>query len=110
MRSANFRSAVWLPAVAELSSRYPELAGLRFHYLRHTAASLAISTGANIKAIQRMLGPKNASMTVDRYGHHYPEDLSDLAKRLAVPARLRSQLDQAWTRGGIVGISQWRTQ
>lgn len=82
LRSANFRSKVWLAAVAELASRYPDLTGLRFHDLRHTAASLAISTGANIKAIQRMLGHKNASMTLDRYGHLFIEDLSDLADRL----------------------------
>lgn len=39
----------------------------------HTAASLAISTGADIKAVQRMLDHKNASMTSDRYGHLYTE-------------------------------------
>jgi integrase len=47
-----------------------------------TAASLAISCGANIKAIQRMLGHKNASMTLDVYGDLYTEDLEDLADRL----------------------------
>lgn len=46
------------------------------------AASLAISTGVNIRAVQRMLGRKHASMTLDRYGHLYTEDLNDLAGRL----------------------------
>ena len=32
------------------------------HDLRHTAASLAISAGANVKAVQRMLGHAPASM------------------------------------------------
>ena len=34
------------------------------HDLRHTAASLAISSGANVKAVQRMLGHASAAMTL----------------------------------------------
>jgi Phage integrase family len=37
------------------------------HDLRHTAASLAISAGANVKAMQRMLGHAEALMTLDTY-------------------------------------------
>ena len=33
------------------------------HELRHTAASLAVSAGANVKAVQRMLGHASAAMT-----------------------------------------------
>jgi integrase len=63
---------------------YPDsdLAGLRIHDLRHTAASLAISCGANIKALQRMLGHKHAAMALDVYGDLYTEDLEALADRL----------------------------
>lgn len=82
LRSANFRTRVWLPAVRAITDTYPELAGLRVHDLRHTAASLAISAGGNIKAVQRMLGHKHASLTLDRYGHLYEEDLEQLAARL----------------------------
>lgn len=35
------------------------------HDLRHTAASLAISAGANVKVVQRMLGHKSAKVTLD---------------------------------------------
>ena len=42
---------------------------------RHTAASLAVSAGANVKAVQRMLGHKSASMTLDVYGHLFDDDL-----------------------------------
>jgi hypothetical protein len=35
------------------------------HALRHTAASLAISAGANPKVVQRMLGHASAAMTLD---------------------------------------------
>ncbi len=56
--------------------------GLLVHDLRDTAASLAISAGASIKAIQRMLGHASASMTLDVYASLFEEDLEDLADRL----------------------------
>jgi integrase len=37
------------------------------HALRHTAASLAISAGANPKGVQRMLGHASAALTLDVY-------------------------------------------
>lgn len=52
------------------------------HDLRHTAASLAISSGANVKAVQRMLGHKSAAMTLDTYADLFDDDLDDVAKRL----------------------------
>ena len=82
LRSSNFRRAVWLPSVAAFTAAYPNLIGLRIHDLRHTAVSLAVSVGGNIKAIQRMLGHKTASITLDRYGHLYDEDLIALADRM----------------------------
>ncbi|MEV4479699.1 tyrosine-type recombinase/integrase [Micromonospora coxensis] len=45
----------------------PRLAGLAPHDLRHTAASLAMATSANVKAVQQMLGHASASMTLDVY-------------------------------------------
>jgi integrase len=41
--------------------------------LRHTAASFAISTGANVYDVQRMLGHAKASMTMDVYGELFEE-------------------------------------
>jgi integrase len=35
----------------------------------HTAASLAIASGADVKVMQQMLGHKSATMTLDQYGH-----------------------------------------
>jgi integrase len=87
LRSSNVRTKLWLPVEAESANGYPDVLGLRFHDLRHTAASRAIPTGAEIKAVQRMLGHKNASMTFDRYGNRYTEDLNDLADRLDLKFR-----------------------
>jgi integrase len=55
---------------------------LRAHDLRHTAASLLIRQGASVKAVQWTLGHKSAVMTLDRYGHLWPDELEDLAERL----------------------------
>lgn len=49
------------------------------HSLRHTAASLMISSGAHVKTIQRQLGHKSAQMTLDQYGHLMEDDLGVVA-------------------------------
>jgi len=77
LRISNWRYRVWRSACE--ASSMPE--GLRIHDLRHTAASLAVSAGANVKAVQRMLGHSSASLTLDRYSHLFTEDLEALADR-----------------------------
>ncbi|MBZ4485981.1 site-specific integrase [Microbacterium sp. cx-55] len=49
------------------------------HDLRHTAASLAISSGANVKAVQRMLGHASAAMTLDVYADLFEDDLDGVS-------------------------------
>lgn len=49
------------------------------HELRHTAASLAIASGADVKVVQQMLGHKTAAMTLDLYGHLFPDRLDLVA-------------------------------
>jgi len=45
----------------------------RFHDLRHTSVALAIAAGAHPKAIQSRMGHSSISVTLDRYGHLFPE-------------------------------------
>lgn len=73
----NWRARVFKPAVGRSG-----LGRMRIHDLRHTAASLAIATGADVKAVQRMLGHKSATMTLDLYGHLWDTALDDVAARL----------------------------
>jgi integrase len=35
--------------------------------------------GANIEVVQRLLGHKTATLTLDRYGHLFPDDLDAVA-------------------------------
>ena len=46
--------------------------------LRHTAASLAIAAGADVKTVQLMLGHSSATTTLDVYGHLWEEGLDTL--------------------------------
>ena len=52
------------------------------HELRHTAASLAVSAGANVKAVQKMLGHASAAMTLDVYSGLFDDDLDGVADRM----------------------------
>lgn len=64
------------------------------HDLRHSAASFAVSAGANVKAVQRMLGHSSASMTLDIYAELFDEDLNAVADALdaAVSMSLKSKI------------------
>ena len=55
---------------------------LRIHDLRFTAASLAIQSGANVKAVQNMLGHKSAEMILDLYSGLFESDQVDVAERM----------------------------
>lgn len=54
------------------------LEDLDTYELRHTAASLAIHSGANVKTVQRMLGHASAAVTLDIYGHLWEDELDAL--------------------------------
>ena len=78
MRSQTFQRAALTKAAAELG-----LAGFTPHQLRHSAASLAIASGADVKVVQQMLGHKSATMTLDLYGHLFPDRLDQVADAMA---------------------------
>tara|TARA_R110002051_G_scaffold60546_7_gene110846 strand:- start:29090 stop:30328 length:1239 start_codon:yes stop_codon:yes gene_type:complete len=54
------------------------------HDLRHTAASIAVSSGANVKVLQKMLGHASASMTLDRYADLFDSDDVSVANAINV--------------------------
>lgn len=73
----NWRTRVFAPA-----ARSAGLLPLRPHDLRHTAASLAIASGADVKKVQAMLGHKSAAVTLNIYGHLWETGLDDIALRM----------------------------
>lgn len=71
-------SKSWFKTALKESGLQP----MTLHDLRHTAASLAISSGANVKAVQRMLGHASAAMTLDIYADLFDDDLDAVAEAL----------------------------
>ncbi|SIF34669.1 tyrosine-type recombinase/integrase [Mycobacteroides abscessus] len=69
-------------AVARRQEADPTFPDLTPHKLRHTAVSLAIRTGASIKAVQAIAGHKDANMTLNRYGHLMDDELDVVADAL----------------------------
>lgn len=53
--------------------------GLVPHSLRHTAASLAVQEGADVMAVQRMLGHASPSITLNVYSHLFDGSLDSVA-------------------------------
>jgi integrase len=74
MRSQTFQRAALTKAAGGLG-----IPGFHPHELRHTAASLAIASGADVKVVQQMLGHKSATMTLDQYGHLFGDRLAVVA-------------------------------
>jgi len=70
------------PAVAECQETDDTFPTITPHDLRHTAASLAISAGANVLAVSRMLGHKDAAMTLNTYSDLFDTDVDAVAARM----------------------------
>lgn len=92
LRHSNFRKRVFAPAVAACRKTESSFPAPTPHDLRHTAASLAVSAGANVKAVQRMLGHADAAMTLNTYADLFEDDLDSVADRLS--AARDGRLDQ----------------
>jgi len=72
-------SGWFVGAVRRARTIDPTIPAITPHDLRHTAASLAVSAGAHVKAVQRMLGHASAAMTLDVYADLFDDDLDAVA-------------------------------
>jgi integrase len=94
LRINTWRDRIWNPTLDTLTEAAPSFPNITPHDLRHAAASLAVQAGANVKALQAMLGHKSATLTLDTYADLFPEDLERVADTLdtaveAMNARVR---------------------
>jgi integrase len=87
LQRSNFSRLVWRPAVQQLG-----LDGLRFHDLRHTAATLAAAAGATTKELMERMGHTSPAVAL-RYQHVMADRQAALAASLDSLARL------AWSEG-----------
>lgn len=83
LRLPNSKDGWFAAAVRRCRAIDPDFPQISPHDLRHTAASLAISAGANVKAVQRMLGHASAAMTLDTYADLFDDDLDYVAQALS---------------------------
>src|SRR5262249_31092304 len=73
-RAARYRARdTWVEA---------ELQPILLHEARHTAASLMIAAGVNVKALSEFMGHQSVTTTLDLYGHLLPGSLSEAATLL----------------------------
>jgi integrase len=77
LHNSNFRTRVLLPGIK--NAGVPKVT---LNDLRHTAASIAISNGADITSVARMLGHSDTSMTLKRYSHFYDSNMLKLSQRM----------------------------
>lgn len=88
-RKDNFMARVFRPAV-----RRAGLTPLRFHDLRHTYAALMVAAGAHPKLLQAQLGHTSINVTLNTYGHLYPDAFADVGEaldRLVHASKLKAQ-------------------
>src|SRR5262249_41187553 len=73
----------WL--LRHLRQRLPRagLPAIRFHDLRHTAATILLSHNVNPKVVSEMLGHSSVAITLDIYSHVLPHMQHDAAATMA---------------------------
>ena len=58
------------------------LPDMRFHDLRHSAATILLKMGVHPKQVQELLGHSSITITMDRYSHLFPSMQRDMMERL----------------------------
>ncbi len=104
MRRSNFRRRVWVPATAEVG-----VSGLRFHDLRHTAATLAAAGGTSLRALMTRIGHASVAAAL-RYQHvldgqdaQIVEYLERFGDQPSAPASDLADRSMADPKGHVVG-------
>ena len=77
LRKDYFVRTVFHPLLAKAG-----LDRIRFHDLRHTSATLALSNGDNVKIVAERLGHSSPKMTLDVYTHAVPTLQRESAERM----------------------------
>jgi integrase len=77
---------------ASLLKRAGLPAGIRFHDLRHTCATLLLGKGVHPKFVQELLGHANIAITLDTYSHVIP-GMGDATARAMEDALEGDQLE-----------------
>ena len=93
LRKNNVRSSSYMRILKRANQKFTEQAEkkgvipellpiIRFHDLRHTAATIMLSQGVHPKIVQERLGHSTISMTLDTYSHVLPTMQKEAAEKL----------------------------
>lgn len=75
---SSFASNIWWPSLARVGI----VGRVRIHDLRHTAVALAVAANVHPKAIQVRMGHATIAITLDLYGHRFPQADAETAAAL----------------------------
>ena len=76
--TTNWQNKVWAPALRDADMQNIE--GPVIHSLRHTCASLAIKSEADVKTLQAVLGHASATESLDTYTDLWPNRTGEVAE------------------------------
>ena len=93
LRKNNVRSSSYMGILKRANQKFTEQAEkkgvipellpiIRFHDLRHTAATIMLSQGVHPKIVQERLGHSTISMTLDTYSHVLPTMQKEAVEKL----------------------------
>lgn len=77
INSDNWRNRIFHPACDAVGIK-----GMHVHDLRHTAVSLAIHAGADVKAVQEMCGHSSPMITLSTYTHLWPGRIDEVGAKM----------------------------
>jgi integrase len=90
-RGGPIRASKWVPTYFKPAVRAAGLPeALHWYDLRHTCASWLIAERGSIKAVQKHMGHATAAITLDVYGHLFPNELPGAGRAARGAPRTRS--------------------
>ena len=85
--------------------RRAEIKGVRFHDLRHTAASRMVEAGIDLVTVSKILGHSSIQMTM-RYAHPTPENMRLAVRRLGEAFEKSGKKEESVQVGVLVTVSK----
>ncbi|MDO4914564.1 tyrosine-type recombinase/integrase [Corynebacterium sp.] len=83
LKAPDWRDGWFASAVKKAQAEDPSFPRITPHGLRHVAAGLLVSAGANVKVVQRQLGHASAVLTLDTYADLFEDDLDSVGQAMA---------------------------
>ncbi|MDN8623721.1 MULTISPECIES: site-specific integrase [Corynebacterium] len=83
LKRPDFSEGWFAAAAKKAQAEDPSFPRITPHGLRHVAAGLLVSAGANVKVVQRQLGHASAVLTLDTYADLFEGDLDSAGQAMA---------------------------